>query len=56
MGATTNLLTNDLTGTTTGTDYTTSFLDDIAAGEWIALHIVAVSDTPGQLAVTLDVT
>ena len=55
FGATTNLLTNDLTGTTAGTDNTTSFTGAIAAGEWLSLHILAVNGTPVQLAVTLDV-
>ena len=56
MGATTNLLNSDLTGTVSGTDSTSLFTSPIGAGEWLALHIVSVSGSPTQLAVTLNVT
>jgi hypothetical protein len=55
VGSTTNLLTSNLTATTSESS-TSGFSGTLASGDWMMLNIVSVSGTPGQLTATIAVT
>jgi hypothetical protein len=54
-GSTNYLFTQDLTGTTTGTDYVTG-TTFMSAGDWLSMDIKTVNGTPGMVTATLTVT
>jgi len=51
-GSTSKILTSNFTATTSESS-TTNFYSSISNGDWLTLHIISVSGSPSQLAISL---